>query len=84
MSDDPTPPGVPDWMRAHMTSDERALGRVEGRLDAIEALLTAIREESGGRLASHGSRIRSLELWRAGLTGGGVLLAAIVSYLLGK
>ena len=84
MSDDPAPPGVPDWMRAHMTSDERALGRVEGRLDSIETKLDQALAAHSGRLEKHDGEIRSLQLWRAYLAGVGAVLLILVSYLLGK
>lgn len=53
---------------------ERTLGRIEGKLESIEDKLDA----QGTRLDNHGKRLRRLELWQAGVMGGG----AVVGWLL--
>ncbi|MBI3937148.1 MAG: hypothetical protein HY323_09240 [Betaproteobacteria bacterium] len=76
--------------------DERELGELRARLEGLCAAFDDFRDQTRAwqdkisdqlerRLNQHSSRLRALELWRAGLAGGlallGILWAAVWTWM---
>jgi hypothetical protein len=63
-----------------MTDNEiaRALGRIEGKVEAIQAQLTA----GATRMDNYSGRLRRLEGWQKFVLGISAAVAAVVSFLM--
>jgi hypothetical protein len=65
---------------------ERALGRIEGKLDAALSSIDDRQEAQDKRLDNHGARIGGLEVWKARVLGiaaaAGVVGSLVVKVLL--
>ena len=58
----------------------RSLGRIEGRLKAIDENLGKL----NGRLDHHSNRLRKLERWQATLAGAGAIIGVAVGAFIRK